>query len=275
MHGTALGPAGGTGAGVSDGEGTPRLELDGFSGPLALLLTLARAQEVDLARLSLPDLLDQLAAALQQGAPLGEKGDWVVMATWLVLLRSRLLLPEDAPAQEAAETEADHLRDRLVALQAVQALAAWLDRRPLLGRDVFARGRPEFIGTTIGSEPEIDVVAFLWASLALFDDDEAPDTATLYRPLWLDLHATPEARERILRLLAETPGGGRLDRFLPQAPTAPEPPAEALLRRRSAWTSTFVASLELAKQGDVVLAQDGAWTPIQVKPGSHLLPHAA
>ncbi|MEJ1976605.1 MAG: segregation/condensation protein A [Acetobacteraceae bacterium] len=254
-------------------RGTPRLELDGFSGPLALLLTLARAQEVDLARLSLPDLLDQLAAALQQGAPLGEKGDWVVMATWLVLLRSRLL-PEDAPAQEAAETEADHLRDRLVALQAVQALAAWLDRRPLLGRDVFARGRPEFIGTTIGSEPEIDVVAFLWASLALFDDDEAPDTTTLYRPLWLDLHATPEARERILRLLAETPGGGRLDRFLPQAPTAPEPPP----RPCCGGGQPGPAPSSPAWAGKTGRCRAGPGRRLDPHPGetrSHLLPHAA
>src|SRR3954452_7924682 len=82
--------------------GTPLLTLDGFSGPLERLLTLARAQQVDLGGLSLRDLVDQLNAALQQATPamkLSQKADWVVMAAWLMLLRSRLLLPADTPIQ--------------------------------------------------------------------------------------------------------------------------------------------------------------------------------
>jgi segregation and condensation protein A len=255
---------------ASEGEGTPLLALAGFSGPLALLLTLVRAQQIDLGRLSLPNLVDQLSAALYQAAPmtsLSQKGDWVVMTAWLVLLRSRLLLPVDTPGQAAAEAEADRLRERLVALQEVQAFAAWLDRRPRLGRDVFARGQPEFVGTTIGAAPEIDVIAFLWASLALFEEDGTDaDTASVYRPLWLDLHSIPDARARILRLLADTPDGQPLDRFLPQATTASQVRAEAPLRQRSAWTSIFAASLELAKQGDVTLVQESAFSPIQVSP---------
>jgi segregation and condensation protein A len=120
------------------GEGpTPRLALAGFDGPLALLLTMARANQIDLARISLPDLIDQLAAALQQAGPatpVGQKGDWLVMASWLVLLRSRLLLPA-ATAVQQAEDEAHRLRERLVDLQAAQALARHFLKRRAEGID--------------------------------------------------------------------------------------------------------------------------------------------
>jgi segregation and condensation protein A len=220
------------------GEGpTPRLALAGFDGPLALLLTMARANQIDLARISLPDLIDQLAAALQQAGPatpVGEKGDWLVMASWLVLLRSRLLLPGATAGQQAAEDEAHRLRERLVDLQAAQALAAWLDHRPLLGHDVFARGQPELLGLAIETSHDVDVTEFLWACLALFDDDtEGLDTTAVYLPPWRDLHTVPNARERILRLLAETPAGAPLASFLPGAPTESEVPAKVALRRRS------------------------------------------
>jgi segregation and condensation protein A len=85
--------------------GSPHLALDGFTGPLQTLLTLARAQKIDISALSLTALLDQLTAALRQAArkiPLGQQGDWVVMAAWLVQLRARLLPPADAPAQQEA-----------------------------------------------------------------------------------------------------------------------------------------------------------------------------
>jgi segregation and condensation protein A len=191
---------------------------------------------------------------------LGQKGDWVVMAAWLVQLRSRLLLPVDAPAQQDAAAQAGQLRDRLVGLQATQALALWLERRPQLGRDVFARGRPEVFGVSVETAPALDMTEFLWASLALFDHEPAPDTTALYRPRPLDLHDVSKARARIRQLLAAAPEGGTLDRFLP------DPPEQAgdALRRRSAWSSTLVASLELARQGEVHLAQDGVFAPIHL-----------
>jgi segregation and condensation protein A len=254
-------------AGQLAGEGeadTPCLALDGYNGPLERLLELARAQQIDLANLSLGTLVDQLAAALQHApptTPLGQKGDWVVMASWLLQLRSLLLLPAAWPAQQAAEAEADQLRDRLLGLQAVQALAAWLDRRPQLGHDVFARGQPELVGASVETAHEVDVIAFLWACMALFDDAaEGADTASVYRPRWLELHSVPEARGRILRRLEEAPGGAPLGAFLPEGATE----ADTELRRRSAWSSTFAASLELGKQGDVALTQDDLFTPIQV-----------
>ena len=140
--------------------------------------------------------------------PLGQKADWVVMAAWLVQLRARLLLPADAPAGQEAAAEADQLRGRLVALEDMQALAGWLERRPQLGHDVLGRGQPEIFGVSVEAGQAIDVVEFLWASLALFDDDTAAaDTATVYQARPFELYAVAEARERILRLLAAAPGG--------------------------------------------------------------------
>lgn len=255
------------------GEGqAPRLELDGFSGPLDQLLALARDHRIDLARLSLAALVGQLAAALEQAVPLGQKADWLVMAAWLLHLRSQLLLPVDAPAQRMAAKQAGELRKGLVGLRAVQALAAWLDAQPQLGRDVFARGQPERVGVSLVAGHEATVIEFLWAAMALFDDGPSDPDATLrYRPHPLDLHAVADARRRIMRVLAAGPDGQTLDRLLPE-PTGGE--TNAALKRRSAWASTFVASLELAKAGEVRLAQDEAFGMVHVRPATNAMDRA-
>lgn len=251
-----------------DGLGTPLLALDGFSGPLNHLLTLARAQKVDLSAVSLTALVGQLEAALQQAPvtmPLGQKGDWVVMVAWLVQLRARLLLPPDAPALQDAQAETGQLREHLIALQAMQAVANWLERRPQLGHDLFARGRPEIVGCSIDATHAVDVVEFFWASLVLFDDDTtAPETTRPYQPQSFMLYAAAEARDRIRRRLAETRVGGPLDRFLPDPPVVAESGPWRALRKRSAWSSTFIASLELARQGEVALRQEDSFVTIYI-----------
>ncbi|HQT86887.1 segregation/condensation protein A [Acidiphilium rubrum] len=265
---------GSSGAVDGAGEGgSPHLTLDGFDGSLALLLAQARSHQIDLSTLRLPELIDQLADRLERARatiPLGHQADWVVMASWILLLRSDLLLPRDAPAQQAAERRATDLRDRLVALQEIQALGAWLDQRPQLGRDVFARGRSEAIGSVIGGSIEVDMIAFLWACLEQFDDPaDAVDTRPIYRLPTLDLYGIPEARDRIMRLLAESGEALSLEQLLPgpNQQTA-QRPTETRLRQRSAWSSTFVASLELAKHGDVALAQEENFDPIIVSVSS-------
>jgi segregation and condensation protein A len=205
--------------------------------------------------------------ALQQTPakrPLGQQGDWVVMAAWVVQLRSRLLLPADAPAQQDATAEANRFRTRLVAREDAQALALWLERRPQLGHDGFARGQPEIFGIAVEAGPAVDVIEFLWASLALFDDAPAPETATRDRPRPFALYAVAEARARILHRLAETPGGASLAQLLPEAPEPAGNSSRRTVRRRSAWASTFLAALQLAKQGDVLMRQRDAFAPIQV-----------
>jgi len=255
-------------AGEAGGEGsTPLLALEGFSGTLERLLKLARAQQVDLAQLSLPDLCDQLSAALQRASgtvPLGRQGDWVVMGAWLVQLRSGLLLPLDEPSPGAAHAGADQPGSSWAGSLEMRTLAAWLEGRPQLGRDMFARGQPEWLGAAGGAEHQVDVIEFLWASLAVFDADlPAPGTTQSYRPVWLDLYSIGDARDRIRRLLAGTGDGRRLDQLLP-AP-APDAPPLGELKRRSRWTSTFVASLELARQGEITLEQEDAFAPIHVR----------
>ena len=255
-------------AGQGGKAGVPLLTLAGFHGRLDHLLAQARAQQIDLATLSLTKLVEQLVAALRQAPatlPLGQKGDWVVMAAWLIQLRSRLLSPADVPAQRDAAVEAADLRTRLVARDDVRTLAGWLERRPQLGHDVFARGQPELFGISVEAGPAIDVIEFLWASLARFDDVAVtPDTETVYRPARLALCTVPKARDRILRRLAESPAGVMLAQCLPEPPTAVDGETQTVLRRRSAWASTLVASLELARQGDVMLGQERTDDPIHL-----------
>jgi segregation and condensation protein A len=247
----------------------PELALDGFAGPLDLLLSLSRAHRIDLAVLSIGDIMDQLALALQESPPempLSQKADWVVMASWVLLLRSNLLLPADAPAQIQAETDAAALRERLLALQHMQSLAGWLDHRQVLGRDVFARGDPEWSGGLVEYHRQTDRVAFVWACIELFDErDYTLEEGSMHRPAYLDMFNMPEARSRILQYFSGAEKQGDLFALLPEVLKTEASKALSLLRRRSAWTSTFVAMLELAKQGVVELEQHEFMGPIQVQ----------
>ncbi len=249
---------------------TPQLDLDGFAGPLDFLLRLARAQQINLAVLPLQAIVEQLARALEQAPakmPLSQKADWVVMTSWILLLRSNLMLPREQQVQQEAETEAGQLRDRLLALQQVQALTGWLQRRPQLGQDVFARGVPEWPGPVMAPAGAVDVVGFLWAAMELFDDpEEAVQTETRYRPRDREPYSVTHARARILRRLAAAGAAQTLDRLLPEDTEghASQSLRLAERRRRAAWSSTFIASLELAKQGDVTLTQDEFSLPVLV-----------
>jgi segregation and condensation protein A len=263
----------GRAAGKEDGptdiavaESAPHLDLDGFSGPLDLLLALARAQRIDLKRIPLPALLDQLAPALRQAVPLAERGGWLVTAAWLVLLRSRLLLPGQGRAARGAAR-----------LDQVQALAAWLDRQPQLGRNVFARGTSGDATSAHGATPEVDTIAFLWACMELLDGRRSgADIPATYAPQRHALHSVSDARTRILQLLASSQEPHILSKLVPEmaeasrSATLPPAPVHVLLRR-SGWASTFTASLELAKQGQVTLVQEEDFGTILVRarPAQH------
>jgi segregation and condensation protein A len=259
-----------TGSPGADVPIVPMLHLEGFDGPMDLLLDLAERQRIDWGRMSILALAEQFVAALEQLADrvaIERRADWLVMATRLVLLRSRLLFPESPRAAEAAERDAATELRRIDDLAELRAVAAWLGDQPILGQDVFARGVPDRLGVYLEPEDEVDVIAFLWASLALFEDDaEQLETVARYRPTWTDLYSVAEARDRILRILGEGEDGQALGHFLPeQAVTAGDgDPAASKLRAYSAWASTFSASLELARQGDVVLAQADAFASVHV-----------
>jgi segregation and condensation protein A len=122
-----------------------QLHLEGFEGPLDVLLDLARRQRVDLKQISILTLVDQYLAAVSAAGQidLARAGDWLVMAAWLTWLKSRLLLPADVKQAQDAERAAQVLTDRLARLERVRATTIWLERQPQLGRDIFERGRPE------------------------------------------------------------------------------------------------------------------------------------
>jgi segregation and condensation protein A len=260
-----------TGAPAAGMPATPMLHLDGFDGPMDLLLDLVERQRIDLGRMSILILVEQFLAAsdqLRDHVAIERRADWLVMATRLVLLRSRLLFPESPEAAKAAEQEAASALRRLDELVAMRAAVVWLGAQPILGETVFARGLPERTGLLLGTEHAVDVIAFLWASLSFFEDDAAePDTAPRYRPSWSDLYSVTEAQDRILRLLGEGGDGEALGHFLPEQPSAAdaENPSEEPLRLSSAWATTFSACLELAKQGDVVLMQADVFEAIHVR----------
>ena len=243
----------------------PMLHLEGFDGPMDLLLDLAERQKINLGRMSVLALAEQFVDAMAKfgdRVPLERRADWLVMATRLVLLRARLLFPETPEVAAKAERDAATELRRLDDLAGLRAAAAWLGARPVLGQEVFARGAPDQLGVWLETDHGVDVVAFLWASLALFEDDaDDVETEARYRPAPPALYTVAEARARILQILGEGSDGAALERFLPKAPDTDMAPGEGdnpplrRLRLSSAWATTFSASLELAKHGDVVLAQ--------------------
>jgi segregation and condensation protein A len=229
--------------------GTPELRLGAWEGPLDLLLELARAQRVDLAKLSILDLAGQFGAALEAAAarrrvPLSRLGDWLVMAAHLALLRSRLLLPADSREGEEARQEAEAMRRRLADREHVRRLADWLERRPRLGRDTFARGAAEDPGGDGKALPAADTAALFRACLAVLEKDAG---CGAYRPEPLLLWRVTDALARFRRWLPAAPSGGApLESFLPDVM---DEGSDSELRRRAALASTLLAGLELEREG--------------------------
>ena len=243
-------------------DGAPVLSIDGFAGPLDWLLEMARAKKIDLARLSIGALIEAFARAMQAAlagrdrSRIGHWAAWTVMAATLTELRSRLLLPADAPAARAAAEEAEALRRQLLARAQMRLAADWLERRPQLGREVFARGMPELSPTgRVG-----DLTELLRACLVALRVPE--EQAAAFRPRPPPLWRASDALPRLRQLLGVLPDGSPLAAFLPQLGTE-EP--DSALRARAALSSTLIAGLELARDGVLALDQDTAWTPVRVR----------
>lgn len=235
------------------------LRLDGYEGPLDLLLDLARAQKLDLAGISIVALVDQYLAVIDQarGLRLELQAEWLVMAAWLAWLKSRLLLPKaEAAEQEDPEALAARLTDRLAALEQTRAGARWLNARPQLGRDVFGRGAPEDLTVEDRSGLRADLAALCQAYVAARRRALA---SRPYRPKPRKLWSVQEAMQRLLRVLGELPSWAVLQRFMPE---------DLLLdpvERRAALASTLVAGLEMARGGALELRQERAFGPILLR----------
>ncbi len=229
----------------------PVLHLDGFDGPMDLLLDLTERQRIDFGRMSVRDLAEQFVAAMERLAgrvSLERRADWLVLATRLVLLRSRLLFPASPEAAIEAEKEAGIEVRRLEEMVFVRAAASWLTARPRLGIDVFSRP-----ATTVPSR-EGGYVALMEACLVVLRGRGGrPEEALVYRQVVPDLWRVSNALARIRLTLVDHPEGGELRRFLP---IIAADVADRALKARAAVASTLLAGLELAREGVLAIDQE-------------------
>ena len=238
-------------------EPTLIVDVDGFEGPLDLLLTMARQQKVDLAKISILALADQYLAFVEQARQMRLElaADYLVMAAWLAYLKSRLLLPEPPAGEEPSGQEmADALQWQLRRLEAMQEAGVRLMARPQLGKDVFARGAPE--GVVVVRRAIWDVK--LYDLLAAYGHPLRPKGADTYQIEPMQFFSVEEAAERLGRMLGIAIDWQSLEAFLPAGLTDPT-------RRRSALAATFVAGLQLAKDGSVELRQSERFGPIYLR----------
>ncbi len=235
------------------------VDIDGFEGPLDLLLALARTQKVDLAKVSILALVEQYLGfiAEAQRLKLEIAADYLVMAAWLAYLKSRLLLPKDKDGAETASAEelAQKLSFRLMRLEAMREKAAILLTRRRLDRDVFARGLPEEVKVT----RDTTYTATVYDLLKAYAEQRKRTIRVVHvvkaRRVW----SIKEARQRLEKLVGATEGDwAQLDLFLEQYLPKNE-------EERSALASSFGATLEMAREGLIELRQDAPFAPIYMR----------
>ena len=240
------------------------VDVDGFEGPLDLLLELARRQKVDLARISVLALAEQYLAFIEQSRKvrLELAADYLVMAAWLAYLKSRLLLPEPPrPDEPGAQELADALARRLQRLQLIRLAAERLVNRPRLGRDFFARGEPEAIAVT--RRPAF--AANLYDLLAAYARQRQKHARARVRLARRIVWSLADAREALSRLIGVAVDWIDMDRWLCAYCADP-----GMLK--TARASAFSASLEMVREGKLELRQDRAFAPIwaRARPGESM-----
>ena len=234
------------------------VDVDGFEGPLDLLLTLSRTQKVDLRRISVLHLARQYLAFVEQAKALRLElaADYLVMAAWLAFLKSRLLLPPD-PTEDGPSGEelAAHLAFQLERLQAMRDCAARLMGRDRLWRDFFARGLPETVTRHRETRYSATLLELMQAYARIRTRDE-------FRPFVMDRDAIftmEQALERLRGLIGFAGTWTDIVSYLPEGFTT-DP-----VRRRSATASTFAAALELVKEGRAELRQAESFAPLELR----------
>lgn len=250
----------GVGTAAAPDDAALYLELDGWEGPLDLLLDLARRQKVDLRRISILDLVDQYLTYIERATELRLElaADYLVMAAWLAYLKSRLLLPrserpkaEEPPAEEIAA----QLAFRLAKLDAMRRAVEALRERPQLKRDVFTCGDPEAVKILSSNRIEGD----LYQLMSAYIGQRRKEADRSYRPYIPVAYGLEDARDRLRGMVHEftvwTPMGG-------VAPEARDPDGPS---RASYVASTLSASLELVKEGVIEARQLEAFTEIYLR----------
>lgn len=234
------------------------VDVDGFEGPLDLLLTLSRTQKVDLRRISVLQLAEQYLGFVERARTLRIElaADYLVMAAWLAFLKSRLLLPPE-PGDEgpSAEDLAAHLAFQLERLQAMRDAAARLMARDQKGRDFFARGLPEDLTHHRKVTWTATLLDLMRAYAMIRTKDE-------FRPFVLDrehVYTMEQALERMRGMIGYAGDWATLTSFLPQGWDATP------MARRSALAAHFAATLEMAKRGQLTLRQTETFAPIELR----------
>jgi segregation and condensation protein A len=234
------------------------IDVEGFEGPLDLLLSLSRTQKVDLRKISVLELARQYLAFVERAKSLRLElaADYLVMAAWLAFLKSRLLLPPD-PAEEGPSGEelAAHLAFQLERLQAMRDAAARLMAQDRLGRDFFARGVPEDVA-------RIRRVTYTATLLDLMQGYARIRTRDEFRPFVMDrdkVYTMEQALERMRRLIGFAGTWTDITSYLPEGWES-DP-----VRRRSATAATFAASLELVKEGHLEIRQSDSFAPLELR----------
>ena len=236
------------------------VDVDGFEGPLDLLLELARHHKIDLAQISILSLAEQYLAFIERARRLQLElaADYLVMAAWLAYLKSRLLIPSpEGPDEVMPEDMAARLAFRLRRLQAIRDASAHLMSRNLLGRDVFGRGSPEALVFETRHEYADNLIDLLKAYAERRQRKLRHQTYMVRRlPAW----SIKEARTALERMLGRMDGWATFDHWLADYLGDPA-------MRRTITASSFTASLELAREGAIEMRQDGAFAVIYLRRG--------
>ena len=236
------------------GDAALYLELDGWEGPLDLLLDLARRQKVDLGKISVLALAEQYLGFIEtvREKRIEIAADYLVMAAWLAYLKSRLMVPQ-APSDEepSGEMMAALLQFRLKRLEAMRKSAMQLINRPRLGHQVHARGQPEPVLVERRNLWEASLYDLLKAYATGRERNVPQDYHLFERSVW----SLQEAREILTRLIGESMDWVPLDAYLDQYLSNPE-------QRKTATASSFASSLELARQGQIELRQTLTFGPL-------------
>jgi len=231
------------------------IDVEGYEGPLDLLLTLARQQKVDLHKISILALADQYLLFIEEARKIRLElaADYLVMAAWLAFLKSRLLLPEQTTQEEgpSAEDMATALANRLRRLEAIRSAADQLMARPQLGRDTFPRGAPE----QIAEIKQQKFTATLYDLLSAYATQRQARVLTRVHLAKRTVWSLSEARASLERLIGMAEDWSRLDEYL--LAYVPDPQ-----QRATVMASSFAAALELVREGTLDLSQSEAFAPL-------------
>ncbi|NIJ20613.1 segregation and condensation protein A [Sphingomonas naasensis] len=236
-------------------DDTLKIDIDGWEGPLDLLLALARNQKVDLRQISILELVEQYLTFVNQARELRLElaADYLVMAAWLAYLKSALLLPRNPEESPSPEELALRLQLRLERLNAMREAGARLIARDRLGRDVFLRGSPEGLRVVRKGRYQAEI----YDLIAAYGRISARTRPVMHVVAQRDVMTLEEAIERVSALIGARIEWSTIETFLPEGASG--------TYRKSALASSFVAALELARQGRLELRQKSAFAPLYLK----------